>query len=55
MSEIVRLYDPPYKLSKNVYSHIKENLEDWVEEALRNNTNITIKQTFSDCLRCLFR
>lgn len=39
LSSIVKCYNPPYLTSKNVYSHIKENLEDWIEEAItiRNN------------------
>ena len=34
LSNIVRAYDPPYKRSKRVYSHIAENLAAWVEEAI---------------------
>lgn len=34
MSSIVKAYDPPFSTSTNVYSHIKDNLEDWVEEAI---------------------
>jgi len=34
LSSVVKAYDPPYSSSKNVYNHIKENLEDWVEEAI---------------------
>lgn len=39
LSKIVKAYDPPYSTSTYVYDHIKENLEDWVEEAIsiRNN------------------
>jgi len=39
LSSIVKAYDSPYSNSKNVYDHIKENLEAWVEEAIsiRNN------------------
>ena len=40
LSTIVKAYDPPYSLSTNVYDHIKNNLEDWVDEAItirRNN------------------
>jgi hypothetical protein len=33
MSSIVKAYDPPYTTSTSVYSHIKDNLEDWVEAA----------------------
>ncbi len=39
LSRIVKAYDPPYSVSTNVYNHIKENIQDWVEEAIsiRNN------------------
>lgn len=33
-SKIVKCYNPPYVNSKNVYNYIKENIEDWVEEAI---------------------
>lgn len=38
-SSIVKCYNPPYSTSTNVYSHIEDNIEDWVEEAIeiRNN------------------
>jgi hypothetical protein len=39
MSSIVRTYDPPYYNSKIVYDHIKQNLADWVEEAIRIRNN----------------
>jgi len=34
-----KVYDPPYVTSTYVYDHIKENLSDWIEEAItiRNN------------------
>ncbi|WP_226485856.1 TIR domain-containing protein [Streptomyces parvulus] len=35
MSSVVKAYDPPYQLSSNVYSYINENLESWVEEAIK--------------------
>ena len=35
LSGIVKAYDPPYKLSTNVYAHIRDNMADWVEEAIR--------------------
>lgn len=35
LSGIVKAYDPPYKTSTNVYNYISENLEDWVEEAIK--------------------
>lgn len=35
LSRVVKAYDPPYKRSRNVYRYIDENIEDWVEEAIR--------------------
>ena len=35
LSSVVKAYDPPYKRSRNVYRHIDENIENWVEEAIR--------------------
>ena len=35
LSNIVKAYDPPYKRSTNVYTHIANNIADWVEEAIR--------------------
>jgi len=39
MSSIVKAYDPPFATSTNVYNHIKESIEAWVDEAvsIRNN------------------
>lgn len=39
LSGIVKAYDPPYTMSTYVYDHIKDNIEEWVEEAvsIRNN------------------
>ena len=34
LSSIVKAYDPPYKTSTYVYDHIKDNIADWVEEAI---------------------
>lgn len=34
MSSIVKTYNPPYKDSKKVYDYIKNNIADWVEEAI---------------------
>jgi len=34
MSSVVKAYDPPYTTSQNVYSHIKDNLADWLETAI---------------------
>ena len=34
LSDYVKAYDPPYSTSTYVYDHIKDNLADWVEEAI---------------------
>ncbi len=34
MSSIVKCYNPPYILSTSVYNYIKNNIEDWIEEAI---------------------
>ena len=34
MSRIVKCYDPPSSTSTYVYSHIKDNLDDWIEKAI---------------------
>jgi hypothetical protein len=34
LSTIAKAYDPPFTTSTNVYNHIKENIEEWVEEAI---------------------
>ena len=34
--QIARTYDPPYTESKNVYAYIKDHLEGWVEDAIKN-------------------
>lgn len=39
MSKIVKTYDPPYSTSKNVYNHIKENLDEWIEKAIEIRGN----------------
>ncbi len=39
MSSIVKCYDPPYSISTNVYNHIEENLENWIEEAIKIRNN----------------
>jgi len=38
-SSVVNCYNPPYTDSQQVYNYIKENIEDWIEEAIeiRNN------------------
>lgn len=35
LSSIVKWYEPPFKTSTYVYNHIRENLEDWIEEAIK--------------------
>ena len=40
LSSVAKLYDPPFTTSTYVYSHIQENLEDWIEEA------VEIKKSF---------
>ena len=35
LSNIVHTYDPPYKLSTNVYAYIEDNIADWIEDAIR--------------------
>jgi len=39
LSTIVKAYDPPYTDSKRAYDHIKQNLDGWVEEAIRIRSN----------------
>ena len=34
LSSIVKDYNPPYLTSTYVYNHIKDNIADWVEEAI---------------------
>lgn len=35
LSSVAKTYDTPYSESKNVYSYIEANLEDWIEEAIK--------------------
>lgn len=39
LSSIAKTYDPPYSTSTRVYDYIKENLESWVEEAIKIRSN----------------
>ncbi|MFZ1528061.1 MAG: TIR domain-containing protein [Ferruginibacter sp.] len=39
LSTIVKCYDPPSSISTNVYNHIKENIDDWIEEAIKIRNN----------------
>lgn len=34
LSSVAKAYDPPYSTSSNVYAHIKDHLEEWVDEAI---------------------
>ena len=34
LSSIVTAYNPPSTTSTNVYAHIRDNMADWIEEAL---------------------
>ncbi len=35
LSSVVKAYNPPYSDSKEVYKYISDNLENWIEEAIR--------------------
>jgi hypothetical protein len=35
LSSVAKTYDPQYTTSQSVYDHIKENIEDWIEESIR--------------------
>jgi len=39
LSSVVKLYDPPYSESKEVYAYIKRNLADWVDKAIEVRDN----------------
>ena len=34
LSSIVKVYDPPYTSSTDIYDYIKKNLESWIEKAI---------------------
>ena len=34
LSSVVKLYDPPYSISTDVYAHIDRNIAAWVDEAI---------------------
>lgn len=34
LSSIIHAYNPPFTSSTSVYNHIKENIADWVEDAI---------------------
>jgi hypothetical protein len=35
LSTIAQSYDPPYSTSTNVYDYIANNIDDWIEEAIK--------------------
>lgn len=35
LSNVVKLYNPPYTDSKDVYNYISTNIADWLEEAIK--------------------
>jgi len=39
LSEVVKVYDPPFSLSTDVYDYIKKNLAAWVDEAVAIREN----------------
>lgn len=41
LSSVVKTYSPPFTESKEAYAYIKENLADWIEDA------ISIRENFS--------
>ncbi len=39
LSSLAKAYDPPRTTSKGVYSYIEENIEAWIEEAIKIRNN----------------
>lgn len=39
LGSLVRVYDPPYRRSTNVYGHIADNIEEWVEDAIKQRNS----------------
>lgn len=39
LNNLVKVYDPPFSTSTNVYNHIKGNIVDWIEEAVEIRKN----------------
>jgi hypothetical protein len=35
LSDYAKAYNPPFNLSTDVYNYIRDNISDWVEEAVR--------------------
>ena len=42
LSSVAKLYEPPFVSSTYVYSHIQENLEAWIEEAIEIKENFKL-------------
>jgi hypothetical protein len=40
LSSVAKCYNPPQTISSNVYAHIAENIEHWVEEAITIRRNV---------------
>ncbi len=34
LAKVIKAYDTPFSLSKNVYSYIPEHMAEWIEEAI---------------------
>jgi len=39
LSSVVKVYDPPYSNSKDVYDYISKNIESWIDEAIKIRNN----------------
>lgn len=39
LSSVARTYDPPYFASTDAYAYIQQNLESWIDEAIKVRTN----------------
>ncbi len=39
LARVIKAYDTPYAYSTNVYNYIKENIADWIEEAIQIRNN----------------
>lgn len=39
LSSVVKVYDPPYTNSKDVYNYIANNLESWIDDAIKIRNN----------------
>jgi hypothetical protein len=39
LTDLVRMYDPPFWDSKEVYKNIHDNISDWIEKAVKDRGN----------------